>query len=128
MTEFYRYLERNVLTQRISLEPDSCWRVWTWSISWLYDLQIVRHRENAGNTTSAKRDQVLVGFGVNHAFQSDASILHDDTDGLLHAQGVFFQRWVSIDGTVQLQTESSSMGGGQGLRLGSPLFRRLQCA
>ena len=56
MTEFYRYHERNVLTQRISLEPDSCWRVWTWSISWLYDLQIVRHRENAGNTTSAKRN------------------------------------------------------------------------
>jgi hypothetical protein len=85
-----------------------------WSVSRLHDLQIVGHRENAGDAVGADRDQVLVGFAVDHTFQSDASVLHDDTDGLLHAQGVFFQWRVAVDGAVQLQTEVVVHGrGGQ---------------
>jgi hypothetical protein len=59
----------------------------TSAISQPYYLQVVGHRENIGDAIGADRDPVLGGFAVGHTLQGNASILHDDTDGLLHAEG-----------------------------------------
>src|ERR1700728_4848556 len=62
-----------------------------------YHLQIVGHREDAGDAVSAKAGHILIRIVIHNAFQSDAAILHDDADRLLHAQGVLLERWIPVD-------------------------------
>ena len=53
------------------------------------DLQIIGHRKDSGDAVGAKAYQVLVGFAVHDALQGNLTVLHDDTDGLLHASAYF---------------------------------------
>jgi len=53
------------------------------------DLQIIGHRKDSWDAVGEKGDQVLVGFAVHDALQGNLTVLHDDADGLLHAERVF---------------------------------------
>src|SRR5579871_336880 len=69
------------------------------------DLQIIGDREDSGNAVGTNARQILIGFIVNHAFEGDVAILHDDPDRLLHTQFIFLQCRELVDRPEQLQPE-----------------------
>jgi hypothetical protein len=55
---------------------------------------------------------VLVGIAVNNALQGNVTVLHDDTNGLLHAERVFLERGVAVDGAVEGEAQAIIRGRG----------------
>src|SRR5207302_6476196 len=70
------------------------------------DSQVVGYREDSGNAVGTNVDQILIGLAVDDAFERNVPILHDDADRLLHPESVLLQRLVSIDGAVELESQT----------------------
>ena len=56
----------------------------------LFDLQMIVNRKDAGHTVGAHSGEVLVGIGIDHAFECHVAAFDDNSDRLLHAQCVLF--------------------------------------
>src|SRR5579864_1053597 len=54
-------------------------------------LQIVSHRKGARDAFGAQSGSVLVGLVIDNALQGHVTVIHDDTNWLLHAERVFLE-------------------------------------
>jgi hypothetical protein len=46
-----------------------------------FDLQIILHRKYVRHAVGSKIREVLISVAVNHSFQRDVSVFHDDMNG-----------------------------------------------
>ena len=54
----------------------------------VFDLQVIGDREYVGYTLGGDVDQIAIGFGGNHSFECDVTVLHNNVDGWHGAKAI----------------------------------------
>src|SRR5580704_9922854 len=78
-----------------------------------FDAKVVGYRENSRDAVGTDSRKVFVTLVVDHAFEGDIAILHDDAYRLLHSQGVLLKRRVAVDRTVKPPAQTIIHGRGR---------------